>query len=1332
MTCAAMALASGVLVRPSWANSSVQGNPDLTVDLVIVEDNVGNGEGAPQAQFVQAQNSTQDAEEGQQGQEDTIEQPRLCPPPSEAIHLYDIGTHRRSSKFRVGVDGIRGFEAAIQEYSLVFGEYLTKTAGRKFDPPLEFEMVPMTPEGLSDSGQTGDIDFFFANPGVFSCLNVELDASALATVIARLNLRGKVHDLDVFAGVMIARADRKDIQTVRDFKNQIIAAGALSMILGGQVQFYEMGRAGVSYVLDPKQVVFTYNQFDVVSGVLDGKYDVGFVRTDQIERGVDKNGNPLDTSLFNVIQPKIYVMENADLFPFLHSTEIFPEFAFGALPHVNKDVAEEVQKALFALGHHAAAAEGLETCYEEKAKHHCDSLPFPNNFVTHVDCDTTHDLAWTALNASRAGSIAGFRTARSYSRVRTIHEAGRFMIQDENGNWFCPRAENLYEGISCPAGYIKVSEDAYSKQCEAIGLDCEEGYDCFCKPCRLEIDVYSQKEGSANDGIHQAAKACTTETLCAITEQTKPTVFRVYDNSHREKVDIRAVAQVAGTTTEIPVFRVNGTSSYEFTVSSANIGTAAIQVYANDIPIPTSPINVQFIPRNCVADYEGESRVPTDEGLCVCDGGDLEIAGRCLQSVVIFSIIASIIIAIALCIAYVYLVHKRNLSDQVWLVNAEELHFNEPLDIIGQGSFGQVVLAEYRGTKVAIKRVIRSEIAKRGMSVGSTKAKPVSSLVGTPTPSIDRDDAPSSEEEAEVKSPSKNANFSCSLDSDIEVGRSKGSGFGTETVDLELLGKLSLGKRNSKWTNVCPGGYGEDEHHRIKSNILGTTTGGSVSKPLAAQIFTCLDKQRQRKQEFIVEMRLLSRLRHPCITTVMGAVLSPFHDPMLVMEYMEYGSLHDLLQNETMYAGGDIILQIMRDISQGLRYLHSSKPPICHGDLKARNILIDSRFRAKVADFGLSEKKKNGLTGTPYFMAPEYLRGRPYSPACDIYSMAIIIWEIYARKDPYEGEPLMKVLREVCDPCINRRPPVPETMPQKIVDTMKKCWSADPFYRPQAKDLDMILMDLNINEAEPVTSRDQKLANKKDKKMTQDLLYDVFPRHIADALKVGRKVEPESHELVTIFFSDIVGFTSMSQRMSPMKVSNMLDRLYSCLDKLARAHKVFKVETIGDAYMGVTNLDQTQDDEHVRNIAEFAVDAVEAASKTLIDEDDPKMGCIKIRVGFHSGPVVSNVIGSLNPRYSLVGDTVNTASRMESNSKANRILCSQAAADLLRDQAPKMLVRKRGKVDVKGKGQMMTFWVDKPIVYQGPTSPDGIPVKISEESEENTESSVHVDFVDGV
>ena len=83
----------------------------------------------------------------------------------------------------------------------------------------------------------------------------------------------------------------------------------------------------------------------------------------------------------------------------------------------------------------------------------------------------------------------------------------------------------------------------------------------------------------------------------------------------------------------------------------------------------------------------------------------------------------------------------------------------------------------------------------------------------------------------------------------------------------------------------------------------------------------------------------------------------------------------DLLRNETMYLSGEIILQVARDVAQGLRYLHCAKPAILHGDLKPANILIDSRFRSKVCDFGLSRKKKNTISGSLYWLAPEYLTG---------------------------------------------------------------------------------------------------------------------------------------------------------------------------------------------------------------------------------------------------------------------------------------------------------------------------------------------------------------------
>lgn len=90
---------------------------------------------------------------------------------------------------------------------------------------------------------------------------------------------------------------------------------------------------------------------------------------------------------------------------------------------------------------------------------------------------------------------------------------------------------------------------------------------------------------------------------------------------------------------------------------------------------------------------------------------------------------------------------------------------------------------------------------------------------------------------------------------------------------------------------------------------------------------------------------------------------------MLVMEYMDHGSLFDLLQNDTLLLEGEILLPILRDVSQGMRFLHAATPQVIHADLKAQNVLVDSKFRAKVADFGLSQKRQvRRAVGTPFWM----------------------------------------------------------------------------------------------------------------------------------------------------------------------------------------------------------------------------------------------------------------------------------------------------------------------------------------------------------------------------
>lgn len=133
--------------------------------------------------------------------------------------------------------------------------------------------------------------------------------------------------------------------------------------------------------------------------------------------------------------------------------------------------------------------------------------------------------------------------------------------------------------------------------------------------------------------------------------------------------------------------------------------------------------------------------------------------------------------------------------------------------------------------------------------------------------------------------------------------------------------------------------------------------------------------------------------------------------------------------------------------------------------------------------------------------------------------------------------------------------------------------------------------------------------------------------------------------------------------------------------------------SLSDAYMTVTNLAEKQDD-HVEIMARFALKVIKLASETWIDPSDPSLGKIQVRAGFHSGPVVAQVIGTRNPRYSVIGDTVNVASRMESNSQAGMVQCSAHSAKLLRQRKMNDLTLiPRGTMSIKGKGRMETFFV---------------------------------------
>ncbi|KAH8347689.1 hypothetical protein KR084_000255 [Drosophila pseudotakahashii] len=213
---------------------------------------------------------------------------------------------------------------------------------------------------------------------------------------------------------------------------------------------------------------------------------------------------------------------------------------------------------------------------------------------------------------------------------------------------------------------------------------------------------------------------------------------------------------------------------------------------------------------------------------------------------------------------------------------------------------------------------------------------------------------------------------------------------------------------------------------------------------------------------------------------------------------------------------------------------------------------------------------------------------------------------------------------------------------------------------------------------------------KREKRKSDSLLFQMLPPSVAMQLKQTQQVPAELYEAVTIYFSDIVGFTEIAADCTPLEVVTFLNSIYRVFDERIECYDVYKVETIGDSYMVASGLPVKNGNKHISEIATMALDLLDASSLFRI----PRAGdeFVQIRCGVHTGPVVAGIVGTKMPRYCLFGDTVNTASRMESTGESRKIHITEEMHDLLQ-QVGGFRTEHRGLIDVKGKGLMSTYWL---------------------------------------
>ena len=229
---------------------------------------------------------------------------------------------------------------------------------------------------------------------------------------------------------------------------------------------------------------------------------------------------------------------------------------------------------------------------------------------------------------------------------------------------------------------------------------------------------------------------------------------------------------------------------------------------------------------------------------------------------------------------------------------------------------------------------------------------------------------------------------------------------------------------------------------------------------------------------------------------------------------------------------------------------------------------------------------------------------------------------------------------------------------------------------------DLALLTAVLLLGEAVRGR-RALAVEQDR--SERLLLNVLPAPIAARLKQGEAVIADRFPEVTVLFVDLVDFTRSSDRSTPERVVQVLDDLFTAFDRLAERHGLEKIKTIGDAYMAVGGLPEPRPD-HAEAVAEMALAVREETAR----HRDPSGQPLALRIGIDTGPVVAGVIGTTKFSYDLWGDTVNTASRMESSGVPGCIQVTERTYRRLRDG---YRFERRGPIQIKGKGELVTWFL---------------------------------------
>ena len=344
--------------------------------------------------------------------------------------------------------------------------------------------------------------------------------------------------------------------------------------------------------------------------------------------------------------------------------------------------------------------------------------------------------------------IAAYQPALSYGPARDLYQTlGLMHLDPGKRRWRCVRAEETWEGISCPPGMFKLSRKEVENGCDDNNVDCPEGYMCLCQPCKrakeVEIIPAKAKTAARRAGEVGATAAganvstgdwasfrradkrggCDKMSVCGTAKQNEVIEFALADNKLRTPAMELTWSLREGSTVRQGTGKSIGDSAefdskYTMKIASKVVGVHVLEIMFDGVQVPASPVLIEVEAAEC----DDLAKKADADGVCQCksaDGWTTVAGGNCMKVWVLVLVVALPLLFVLLLAGFLYIKIATKMADAIWEIAIDDLMFDNPPEVLGRGTFGLVVAASYNTTRVAVKRVIPAKAATEQVDVWS-------------------------------------------------------------------------------------------------------------------------------------------------------------------------------------------------------------------------------------------------------------------------------------------------------------------------------------------------------------------------------------------------------------------------------------------------------------------------------------------------------------------------------------------------------------------------------------------------------------------------------------